>query len=94
MCATHAIIVTGRGREANPAWQVFNESPNAVWTLAGPQAAAGLAATYGLVRAALRHPAALRACEALLASAAAHRAVVVAHNLCVLALGFDLLPVT
>jgi hypothetical protein len=61
--------------------------------VAAPQTAAGLAATYALVRLSLRYPAALRVCETLLAAAAAHRALVVAHNACVLALGVDLLPV-
>ena len=92
MALTYAVLVSGRGREANPAWQAFNEDPNAVWTAAGPQVAASLAAAYALVRLALRYPLALRVSEILIAGAAAHRAVIVAHNLCVLA-GFNLLPV-
>jgi transcriptional regulator GlxA family with amidase domain len=93
MALTYAVLATGRGREANPAWSVFNEDPGAVWTAAGPQVAAGLAAAYALVRLALRYPLALRVCEALIAGAAAHRAAIVAHNICVLALGVNLLPV-
>ena len=93
MALTYAVLLTGRGYEANPAWQVFNEDPNAVWTVAGPQTAISLAAIYALVRAALRYPLALRVSEILVAGAASHRAVIVAHNLCVLALGVNLLPV-
>ena len=92
MTLTYIMLLTGRGYEANPVWSIFNENPNAVWTAAGPQAAASLAATYVLVRLALRYPLALRVSEMLIAGAAAHRAVIVAHNLCVLA-GFNLLPV-
>jgi hypothetical protein len=92
MALTYAVLAAGRGREANPAWQAFNSDPSAVWTLAAPQTAAGLAATYALVRLALRYPLALRVTETLLAAASAHRAAIVAHNICVLIAGLNLLP--
>jgi len=91
---TYIIIVSGIGYETNPAWQIFNYDPIAVWTLGLPMDAAAVLLTAAPLYLAYmaRLPAAVKIVRYAALAMAASRGIVVANNAAVLFLHVNLIP--
>jgi hypothetical protein len=92
MALTYAIVASGAGYEANPAWSAFNADPSAVWSRGLPSSAVAWGLFGLLAAAAWRLPIARRPVAAAMLAASAFRAAVVANNAAVLFLHVDILP--
>ena len=91
---TYAIIVSGVGYEANPAWAAFNYEPKAVWTVGLPMDAIAVLLTATLLAAAYmsRLPTAVKIVRIAMIIMAASRGIVVLNNTTVLLAHTTLIP--
>ena len=91
---TYAIIVSGAGYEANPAWQIFNYDPGSIWSIGIAPDMIAILLTAVLLHLAYmaRLPAAVKIVRYAALAMAVSRGIVVANNAAVLLAHVNLIP--
>ena len=92
---TYAIITSGVGYEANPAWSAFNYNPALIWTAGLPMDGVAVILIAALMAFAYmsRLEAAVKIVRCAMLIMAASRGIVVLNNAAVLFLHVNLIPI-